>query len=91
MVETMTERFQKISRDFGNALKIAINVSKKANMKLAEFEGDFMVEECLPAKRARKRKLPFDESPGNDTDSSGPYETLNVGVFSIILDQVWEA
>ena len=55
-------------------------------MKLTEFEVDFMVEECLPAKRARK--LPFDESPGDDTGSSGPYETFKVEVFNVIMDQV---
>ena len=81
MVESVTERLQKISRDFENALKIAINFLKKANMKLTEFEVDVMVEECLPAKRARKQKLPCDESPGDDPGSSGPYETFKVEVF----------
>lgn len=58
MVESAIKQLEGISRDFPTVLEVATQFEKNANNRLASFNSaDVEVEESLPSKRIRRRKL----------------------------------
>ena len=57
--------------------EVATQFTKSAKNRLASFNGDVEVEERLPSKRIRRKKLPFgeiDNSNNGTHDVNGNYE-----------------
>lgn len=68
-------------------LEVATQFEKNANNRLASFNSDVEVEESLPSKRIRRRKLPFGETDNSNNgthDVNGNYE---VEIYNAVMDQ----
>ena len=88
MVESAIEQLEGISVDIPTVLEVATQFAKNANNRLVSFNSDVEVEERLPSKRIRRRKLPFGETDysNNDThDVNGNYE---VEMYNAVMHQV---
>ena len=88
MVESAIEQLEGITRDFPTVLEVATQFSKNANNCLASSKSDVEVEESLPTKRIRRRKLPFGETDNSNNsthDVNGNYE---VEIYNAVMDQV---
>ena len=60
--------------------------AKNANNQLASLNSDVEVEESLPSKRIRRRKLPFGET--DDSDTLDGNEKYQMEVYNVVMDQV---
>ena len=88
MVESAIEKLGGISRDFSTVLKVVTHFARNANNRLASLNREVEVEESLPSKRIRKKKLPFGETNNSNKSTYGGNETYQVEIYNVVMDQV---
>ena len=91
MVETTQNTLQNISRDFNGIKDAAQTFVQWANKKLRDEENEFVmdVEDTLPQKRVRKKKLLPDEKC-DDESLHDPEKNYEVESHNKIMDNVTE-
>ena len=88
MVESAVEKLEGISRDFSTVLEVATQHATNSNSRLASLNCHVEVEESLPSKRIRRKKLPFGETDDGNNSTQNGIETYQVEIYNVVMDQI---
>ena len=88
MVESALGKLEGISRYFSTVLEVATQFATNSNSRLASLNCHVEVEESLPSKRIRRKKLPFGETDDGNNSTHNGIETYQVEIYNVVMDQV---